>query len=222
MATRGQRIGIWIIAAFMLVGTIGSFIAIVLANSNQQSDKERAQTEYAAYQKEAAEYQTKVDAQAAVLSKQYFDTFNAYASKPAAFESESVTELKTEDLVVGTGNDITADSSFSAYYLGWNPSGKVFDGSINEDKTSLKAPLAVTPGGVIDGWTQGTAGMKVGGIRELTIPAALAYGETGSGEDIPANTPIKFIVMVIPTPEAIAQPQPSQRLIEYYNQGLIQ
>jgi FKBP-type peptidyl-prolyl cis-trans isomerase FkpA len=207
MATRGQRIGIWIIAAFMLVGTIGSFIAIVLANSNQQSDKERAQTEYAAYQKEAAEYQTKVDAQAAVLSKQYFDTFNAYASKPAAFESESVTELKTEDLVVGTGNDITADSSFSAYYLGWNPSGKVFDGS---------------PGGVIDGWTQGTAGMKVGGIRELTIPAALAYGETGSGEDIPANTPIKFIVMVIPTPEAIAQPQPSQRLIEYYNQGLIQ
>lgn len=222
MATRGQRIGIWIIAAFMLVGTIGSFIAIVLSNSNQQSDKDRAQTLYAAYQKEAAAYQVKVDAQAAELSKQYFDSFNAYSSKPAAFDAKGVTELKTEDLVVGTGADISADSSFSAYYLGWNPTGKVFDGSINDTKDALKAPLAVTPGGVIEGWTKGVVGMKVGGIRELSIPSAQAYGETGSGTDIPANTPIKFIVMIIPTPEVITQPQPSEKLIEYYNQGLIQ
>jgi FKBP-type peptidyl-prolyl cis-trans isomerase len=222
MASRGQRIGIWIIAAFMLVGTVGSFVAIVLSNSNQQTDKERAQKLYAAYQKDAAAYQVKVDAQAAELSKQYFGTFNAYSGKPAAFDAAGVKDLKTEDLVVGTGDDISSDSSFSAYYLGWNPTGKVFDGSINETKDALKAPLAVTPGGVIDGWTKGVVGMKVGGIRELSIPAAQAYGAAGSGEDIPANTPIKFIVMIIPTPETITQPQPSKQLIDYYNKGLIQ
>ncbi|MDB5180271.1 MAG: putative Peptidylprolyl isomerase [Candidatus Saccharibacteria bacterium] len=218
-ATKGQRIGIWIIAVFMLVGTVGSFIAIVLANSNQQTDQQKAQAAYAAYQKESEVYQAKVSAQASELSKQYFSTFNQFASRPAAFDAASVTELKTNDLIVGSGDTITTESSFTAYYLGWNPTGKVFDGSISGD--ALKAPFAVTPGGVIEGWTKGTAGMKVGGVRELTIPASLAYGEKGSGEDIPANTPIKFIVMIIPTPEVIPQPVPSAELIKYSQQGLL-
>jgi len=208
-ATKTQRIGIWIIAGFMLVGTIGSFVAIVLGNSNQQTDKERAQTEYAKYQKEVSDQQTE-------LSKKYFDTFNQYANRPATFDAASVTELKTNDIVVGDGDTLTAESSFTAYYLGWNPAGKVFDGSI--DGNTLKAPFSVTPGGVIEGWTKGAVGMKVGGVRELTIPAAQAYGETGSGEDIPPNTPIKFIIMVIPTPKQV---QPSEQLIKYYNAGLI-
>ncbi len=218
-ATKAQRIGIWIIAVFMLVGTVGSFIAIVLANSNQQTDKQRAQAAYAAYQKESEEYQAKVDAQASELSKQYYATFSQFASRPAAFDAASVTELKTNDLIVGTGDTITDNSSFTAYYLGWNPSGKVFDGSIEGE--SLKAPFNVEPGSVIEGWTKGVVGMKVGGVRELSIPSAQAYGETGSGEDIPANTPIKFIVMIIPTPEKIAQPVPSEALIKYSQQGLL-
>lgn len=218
-ATKSQRIGIWIIAIFMLVGTVGSFIAIVLANGNQQTDKERAQTAYAAYQKEAEDYQGKVDAQAVELSKKYFDTFNQFASRPAAFDAAGVTELKTTDLIVGTGDDITAESSFTAYYLGWNPVGKVFDGSIDAGK--LKAPFLASPGGVIEGWTKGAVGMKVGGIRELSIPSSLAYKDAAKGEDIPANTPLKFIMMIIPTPQVIPQPIPSAELIKYSNQGLI-
>ena len=218
-ATKAQRIGIWTIAVFMFVGTIGSFAAIVLANSNSQSDRERAQTALAAYQQEAAEHQKKLDVQTAELSKVYSDTFNQYANRPAAFDAASVTELKTSDIVVGTGADITADSSFSAYYLGWNPTGKVFDGSI--EGGALKAPIPAAPGGVIEGWTKGAAGMKVGGIRELTIPASLAYGDSPKGEDIPANTPLKFIIFIIPTPEVIPAPQPSQELLNYSKQGLI-
>jgi FKBP-type peptidyl-prolyl cis-trans isomerase FkpA len=216
-ATKGQRIGIWIIAAFMLVGTIGSFLAIILANKNQGTDQARLTAETAEYQKEYTAYQAKVSAQAAELSKQYFDTLNQYASRPAAFDAASVTELKTEDLVVGTGDEIKSDSSFTAYYIGWNPTGKVFDQSI--DGSSLKAPFNVTPGGVIEGWTKGAVGMKVGGIRELTIPADLAYGEAGSGADIPANTPIKFVVMIIPTPEEIPVPPMSAELQKYYQTG---
>lgn len=213
-ATRGQRIGIWIIAAFMAVGTIGSFAIIVLANDNASRDQNRYNELYSQYQKDTESYQAKVSAQATELSKKYYDKFNAYSSKPAAFDAASVTELQKNDLVVGDGADITAESSFTAYYLGWNPSGKVFDGSIADG--ALKAPLNVAPGEVIKGWSDGVVGMKVGGIRELSIPSSLAYGETGSGENIPPNTPIKFVVMIIPTPEAIEQPIPSEELQKLY------
>lgn len=198
----------------MAVGTIGSFAIIVLANENASRDQDRFNALQAEYQKQSTEYQTKVDAQAAELSKEYYATFNEYADRPASFDAASVTELKKNDLVVGTGDEITADSTFTAYYLGWNPTGKVFDGSIDGD--SLKAPLEVAPGSVIKGWSEGVIGMKVGGIRELTIPADLAYGEAGSGEDIPANTPIKFVVMIIPKQETIQQPTYSQEYIELY------
>ena len=59
--------------------------------------------------------------------------------------------------------------------------------------------------------------MKVGGVRELTIPSDLAYGETGSGDSIPANTPLKFVIMTIPTPTAIEQPMPSEELTTLYS-----
>ena len=209
-ATKGQRIGIWAIAIFMFVGTIGSFVAIVLANNNQQSDQTRANELYKAYQKEVADQSTQ-------LSEKYFNTFNQYSSRPAAFDAASVTELQTNDIVVGDGEDITSESSFTAYYIGWNPTGKVFDSSI--EGTTLKVPFTAAPGGVIEGWTKGVNGMKVGGVRELTIPASLAYGEQGSGADIPANTPIKFILMIIPTPATI---QPSPELLKYYQAGLLQ
>ena len=219
-ATKTQRIGIWVIAIFMFVGTLGSFIAIVLANNNQQSDQARANDLYAEFKKEQEAYQAKVDEQTEQLSAQYFDSFNQFASRPAAFDAAGVTELQKNDIIVGTGDSLTKDSSFTAYYLGWNPTGKVFDGSIEGD--ALKAPIPVAPGGVIEGWTQGADGMKVGGVRELTIPANLAYGETARSEDIPANTPLKFIIMVIPTPETIEAPQPSAELLKFYQAGLIQ
>jgi len=215
--TKAQRIGIWIIAAFMAVGTIGSFAIIVLANSNDQKDQARLNQLTADYQKQTEAYQAKVAAQATELSKQYYETFNQYSSRPATFDKASVTELKTQDLVVGTGEDITAESSFTAYYIGWTPDGNIFDSSISSG--ALKAPITAAPGGVIKGWTQGAAGMKVGGIRELTIPSDLAYGESGQGESIPANTPLKFIVMTIPAPETIPQPDMPQELIEYYTKG---
>ena len=215
MATRkSQRIGIWVIAGALTIGTLGGFMAMVLAPKNAASDKARYQELMAEYQKEATVYQAKADAQATDLSAKYFTTFNQYSSKPAAFTAGDVKELKKEDLKVGDGAAITKESSFSAYYIGWNPSGKVFDGSIDGKK--LKAPIAVAPGGVITGWTEGVDGMKVGGVRELTIPADKAYGATGQGADIPANTPLKFIIMIIPRPETIAQPTPSEELMKLY------
>lgn len=214
MATHtAQRVGIWIIAIVLTVGTLAGFIALILAPKNQQTDQAKLSALTAEYQAAQDEYQKKVAAQGAP----YFDTFNQYATRVAAFNKDDVKDLKTEDLKIGDGADITAESTFSAYYLGWDPSGKIFDGSI--DGTSLKPPFLVTPGSVITGWTEGVVGMKVGGIRELTIPADKAYGETGSGGTIAPNTPLKFVIMIIPTPETIPQPAVPAELLKYYQRG---
>lgn len=212
MATKkSQRIAIWVIAVVMLVGTIGSFFVIILQNDNAASDQARVQAAQEQYQKAYTEYEKKVAAQGDELSAKYYGEFSPYASRVAAFSKDEVTELKTEDLITGDGQELTKDSSFTAYYIGWTPDGKVFDGSIDGDK--LKPPFTAQPGGVITGWSEGVAGMKVGGVRELTIPSEKAYGEQGSGDKIPANTPLKFVVMIIPTPEQIAQPEIPQELL---------
>lgn len=203
-ATRGQRIGIWVIAIFMGVGTIGSFAAIVLANQNEKSDQSR-------YTELLTEFQKKQEEQNKELSDKYYDKLKQYESRVGTFDAASVTELKTEDLAVGDGADLTSESAFTAYYIGWTPDGKIFDQSISGD--TLKAPFNAAPGQTIEGWTKGVAGMKVGGVRELTIPSALAYGERGSNGIAP-NTPLKFVMMVIPTPESV---QPSDELIELNN-----
>jgi FKBP-type peptidyl-prolyl cis-trans isomerase FkpA len=224
MATKkSQRIGIWVIAVALTVGTLGGFLVMVLAPKNQATDQARYEVLQKEYQEEHSAYQAKLKARddkiAAELSPKYYDTFKQYESRVAAFDAGSVTELAKEDLLNGDGEELTSDSTFFAYYIGWNPSGKVFDGSIEGD--ALKMPLEVIPGSVIEGWTEGVAGMKVGGVRELTIPADKAYGDQAQGEDIPANTPLKFIIMIIPSPdrgEEIAAPKMPEELKKLYAQ----
>lgn len=194
-ATRSQRIGIWVIAVVLAVGTIGSFFVVILENDNSAKDQAAAQKLY-------SEYQEKLNAQTAELSDKWYPVLSEFAGRVGAFNAEEVTELATVDLKEGDGAVIDENTEYSAYYIGWNPEGKIFDQSIADGK--LKAPL---PGqGLIKGWTDGVKGMKIGGVRELTIPADLAYGETGSGDLIPPHTPIKFVVVAIPTPATIPLP----------------
>lgn len=214
---KAQRIGIWIIAIVLTIGTLAGFVAIVLAPKNQATDQAKLSALTAEYQTAQSDYQKKVDAQAVQLSNEYFAEFNKYSTLPASFNKDDVKTLTTKDLKVGEGEAITDKSSFSAYYIGWNPSGVVFDQSITG--TTLKAPFTVTPGSVITGWSEGTIGMKVGGVRELTIPSDKAYGEKGSGANIPANTPLKFVIMIIPTPAEIPQPSIPPELLNYYTKG---
>lgn len=217
-ASRAQRIGIWTIAIAMVLGTLVSFVVMIVANDNAKLDQARLEKLMAEYQVEFEEYQGRVEKQSKELSGKYYSDFVKYQSRVGKF-SEDVKELGKNDLKVGGGDEIKEDSTFTAYYIGWNPGGKVFDDSIDEESKTLLPPLSVSPGSVIKGWTDGAVGMKVGGVRELTIPAELAYGETGSGENIPPNTPLKFIIMVIPTPETIEAPQPSDELVRLYNRS---
>src|SRR5437016_1910193 len=96
----------------------------------------------------------------------------------AACTQKTVTELKIEDLKVGTGATAQAGATLSMHYTGTLLDGKKFDSSLDRG-TPFKFLLGA--GQVIQGWDQGIAGMKVGGKRKLTIPANLGYGERGAG-----------------------------------------
>ena len=203
MATKkSQRIGIWIIAIVLTVGTLGSFLVMGLSASNSSNDSAKVSAAY-------TEYQNALSAQATELSSKYYADFSQYSTVPAAFDASSVTELATTDLKVGDGDTLTSSSTYSAYYIGWNPKGVIFDQSISDG--ALKSP--VTGGSMITGWEEGIVGMKYGGVRELSIPSDKAYGAADSGDNIPANTPIKFVVMVIPKVDDVEMPQ---ALLEYY------
>lgn len=100
--------------------------------------------------------------------------------------------LVVKDLIKGTGAEAKAGSSVSVNYVGvLFHGGKEFDASW---KRSEPFPFKLGAGQVIPGWDQGVAGMRVGGRRELIIPAALAYGPRGSGSAIPPNAPLVFVV----------------------------
>ena len=53
--------------------------------------------------------------------------------------------------------------------------------------------------GLIAGWEQGVVGMKVGGRRELIIPATLGYGLRGSPPTIPPEAPLVFVIDLLGT-----------------------
>ncbi len=191
MTPKVQRIGILVIAVVMIVGTLGSFAMLVLANQNSLDTSQQAAQDA---QKAAEEQQKQTD----TLSAQYYPIFKDYQSSPATFDADTVGDSVTSsDIKVGDGATISSSSTYKAYYIGWNPKGTVFDSSF--DGTKLKAPIDVAPGGLISGWYDGVDGMKIGGIREITIPSDKAYADKGNGDNIPPNTPIKFIIMAIPS-----------------------
>jgi peptidylprolyl isomerase len=118
----------------------------------------------------------------------------ALAKKPVVTvpTGPAPTKLVTKDLVVGTGKTVKAGQTVTVNYVGvLYKNGKEFDSSWSRNQPST---FPLTPGGVIAGWVQGIPGMKVGGRRELIIPASLAYGKRGSGSTIPPNSPLVFVV----------------------------
>jgi FKBP-type peptidyl-prolyl cis-trans isomerase FkpA len=116
------------------------------------------------------------------------------ATMSEAKTTTTASGLKYEDVKLGTGETATAGKTVSVHYTGWLTDGKKFDSSKDRGQ-----PFEFPLGGrrVIAGWDEGVQGMKVGGVRKLTIPPALGYGARGAGGVIPPEATLVFEVELL-------------------------
>lgn len=133
-----------------------------------------------------------VDAPAAKLPKPVFEK-----GEPVGLDFTGVAKPKPEGQLLrsvlqeGTGEVVTTDMTISADYL-----GQVYDGDKPFDESYSKKPVEFALSGVVQGWTYGLSGLKVGSRVLLQIPPELGYGEQDQ-ENIPANSTLYFIVDIV-------------------------
>lgn len=106
----------------------------------------------------------------------------------------SVPTLKITDTKVGTGAAAAAGDTVTVNYTGAvASSGTIFQSTQDSGK-----PVSLNLSEVIKGWQLGIPGMKVGGTRQLLIPANEAYGASPpQGSGIPANAPLVFDISLV-------------------------
>jgi FKBP-type peptidyl-prolyl cis-trans isomerase FkpA len=108
-------------------------------------------------------------------------------------------ELITNDLVVGKGATAVAGSTVTIHYTGWLYSprspklrGNQFDSSAGSAPFTFK----LGAGTVIRGWDEGVKGMKVGGKRQLIVPASMGFGKDGLGP-VPTTANLLFEIELV-------------------------
>ena len=113
--------------------------------------------------------------------------------------------LRFQDLRVGNGPQAGHGDCCSVFYQGWlQGSADCFDGTADEPFV-----FRLKKGGVIEGWLEGVAGMRVGGIRRLQVPACLAYGDEGRDGVIPPGAALTFEIELV----RVSKRDPDRRLL---------
>jgi FKBP-type peptidyl-prolyl cis-trans isomerase len=103
-------------------------------------------------------------------------------------------ELQIDEMKVGDGAEAVSGKKVTVHYVGTLTSGKKFDSSRDRGQGFS---FVLGKGMVIKGWDVGVAGMKIGGMRKLTIPPEMAYGEQGFSNLIPPNSTLVFEVELL-------------------------
>ena len=222
----GQRVAIGIIAFFMLGSIIASYAAIIVGNSKSSSSSENQKLSDDRMAYYESKYSEKVKKFKEVSASDYAK-FSPYLSEVKAYNESNANGdvVQVRDLAKGEGRTLgEKDGDYLAYYVGWCADESIFDSSLDNDKnpSSFVKALDVSAG-MIDGWYQGAEGMKIGGIREITIPGKLAYAdqtEICGGY----NKPLKFLVMAVaaedPLKAASSEVDSAYMMLQYANYGI--
>ncbi len=119
---------------------------------------------------------------------------------PLVPTAEELQHLIVRDVQAGSGPGAEVGNMLQVQYTGWlydayapDLHGKQFDSSVGHEPFTLMLGV----GSVIPGWDRGLQGMQVGGKRTLIIPANLAYGERGMGQDIPPGAILVFDIELL-------------------------
>lgn len=115
-------------------------------------------------------------------------------TKLANFEPIArVADLQIVDTVIGQGAEVPAGATITAHYTG----ALCKDGTIFQSSHDFGDAITFGLDQVIQGWTQGVPGMKVGGTRRLIIPSAMAYGSVRAAANIPPNSDLVFDIELV-------------------------
>ena len=194
-----QRIVISVIAIVMVGSIVASYAAIVInggKSSSSATDSGVSEEKIAQY---SEEYTEKLAAFKKVSAND-FNKFVTYKSEVKAYNETAANEngVATRDLLKGEGRKLAEDDmDYLAYYIGWCADETIFDSSLDSTTSPTAFDKALDASlGMIEGWNAGVIGMRLGGVREITVPGELAYG---SSMEICGgyNKPLKFLVMAV-------------------------
>ena len=197
-----QRFFIILIAVIMLGSIIASYIAIVINGNKSNTDANGEAGKIS--EEKTAEYQADYEAKLAEFEEATKSDFNElvkYKSEVKAYNETTANTngVQSRDLKEGNGRELANDdSNYMAYYIGVCADGSIFessfDNSDNPTRISEYGLLDLSQMSLIEGWYMGMADAKIGGVREITVPGELAYGDS---KEIcgGTNKPLKFIIL---------------------------
>lgn len=111
------------------------------------------------------------------------------ACRTRPFRTDSGVSIR--DLTCGRGSPVRRGDVVTVSYR-----GRLQDGAgVEVSRRPFTFPLG--RGQVIPGWDEGLVGMRVGGVRRLVIPPAMAYGEAGYLRLIPPHATLVFRVRLL-------------------------
>ena len=140
------------------------------------------------------EMQAKMAAEMEVKAAENKASGEAFLAENAKQEGVVVTEsgLQYKIIEPGQGDSPGPADVATVHYRGTLIDGTQFDSSYDRGQ-----PASFPVGGVIPGWSEALQLMKPGAKWQLSIPAELAYGERGAGQDIGPNSTLLFDVELI-------------------------
>lgn len=106
--------------------------------------------------------------------------------------------LVVNDRRIGTGKVARVGDELSVEYVAYNyRTGKEFHQETRHWGHDEPAVFELGVGEAVYGWDPGLRGMKIGGLRELTIPPRLAYGFGISPAGVRPNDTVIFVVELL-------------------------